>query len=223
MNGKFGDIQAVIFDLDGTLVSVEERFYRVFLDTLKAYHQPTVEKEIFMKKFSMNELDDFLDLEDEHAFWVDFLKAYNGSYNELSKMIPGAREVLKKLKDNGVKIGVITGRLSDPEEILAELHRFNLGSFVDAVVTKKLVFAQLKPDELFSRSLELIQVLEKIGAEPSRSILVADYVVDIESAKNLGLRAVAVLSGSSDYESLRKMGPDAIIKSVVELPKLLGQ
>ena len=222
MNGKFGDIQAVIFDLDGTLVSVEERFYRVFLDTLKAYHQPTMEKEIFMKKFSLNELDDFLNLEDEHAFWVDFLKAYNGAYNELSKMIPGAREVLKKLKENGIKIGVITGRLSDPEEILAELHRFNLGSFVDAVVTKKLGFAQLKPDELFSRSLELIQVLEKIGAEPSRSILVADYVVDIESAKSLGLRAIAVLSGSSDYESLRKMGPDAIIKSVVELPKLLG-
>jgi phosphoglycolate phosphatase-like HAD superfamily hydrolase len=46
--------------------------------------------------------------------------------------------------------------------------------------------------------------------------------VDIESAKSFGLRAVAVLSGSSDYESLRKVGPDAIIKSVVEFPKLLG-
>jgi phosphoglycolate phosphatase len=212
----------VVFDLDGTLVSVEERFYRVFLDTLKAYNQPPVEKEAFMKKFSVNKLDDFLDIEDEHAFWVDFLKAYNKSYSELSKMIPGAREVLKKLKDNGVKIGVITGRLSDPKEILTELHRFNMDSFVDAVVTKKLVFAQLKPDELFSRSLELIQVLEKIGAEPVNSIMVGDYVVDIESAKSFGLRAVAVLSGSSDYESLRKVGPDAIIKSVVEFPKLLG-
>jgi phosphoglycolate phosphatase-like HAD superfamily hydrolase len=212
----------VVFDLDGTLVSVEERFYRVFLDTLKAYNQPPVEKEAFMKKFSVNKLDDFLDIEDEHAFWVDFLKAYNKSYSELSKMIPGAREVLKRLKDNGVKIGVITGRLSDPKEILTELHRFNMDSFVDAVVTKKLVFAQLKPDELFSRSLELIQVLEKIGAEPVNSIMVGDYVVDIESAKSFGLRAVAVLSGSSDYESLRKVGPDAIIKSVVEFPKLLG-
>lgn len=221
MTGKFGDVQAVIFDLDGTLVSVEERFYRVFLDTLKAYHQPPVEKEIFMKKFSVNELDDFLNLEDKHAFWVDFLRAYNGSYNELSKMIPGAREVLKKLKDNGFKLGVITGRLSDPREIMAELHRFNLDSFVEAVVTKKLVFAQLKPDELFSRSLELIQVMEKLNADPSKSILVADYVSDIESAKSLGLRAVAVLSGSSDYESLRKIGPDAIIKSVIELPSLL--
>ena len=212
----------MVFDLDGTLVSVEERFYRVFLDTLKAYHQPPVEKEIFMKKFSVNELDDFLNLEDEHAFWVDFLKAYNGSHNEFSKAIPGSRETLKKLKENGIKIGVITGRLSDPEDILAELHRLNLGSFVNAVVTKKLVVAQLKPEELFSRSLELIQVLERLGADPGKSILVADYVVDIESAKSLGLMAVAVLSGSSDYESLRKMGPDAIIKSVVELPQLLG-
>ena len=93
---------------------------------------------------------------------------------------------------------------------------------IKSVVTKKVVFAQLKPDELFSRSLELIQVMEKIGAAPSESILVADYVSDIESAKSLGLRAVAVLTGSSDYESLRKVGSDGIIKSVVELPDLLG-
>ena len=222
MKGKLGDIQAVIFDLDGTLVSVEERFYRVFLDTLKAYHLPPVKKDIFMKKFSTNHLNDFLGLEDEHAFWVDFLEAYNGSYEEFSKAIPGVREVLGKLRGNGIKIGVITGRLCEPGEASAELHRLNFGDLVDAVVTKKLVIAQLKPEELFSRSLELIQVMERLGTSPRRSILVADYVADIESAKSLGLGAVAVLSGSSSYESLRKIGPDAIIKSIVELPPLLG-
>jgi len=221
MKGKLGDVQAVIFDLDGTLVSVEERFYRVFLDTLKAYHLPPVEKDTFMEKFSTNQLSDFLRLEDEHAFWVDFLEAYNGSHGEFSKAIPGVRDVLGKLRGNGIKIGVITGRLCEPGEALAELRRLNFGDLVDVVVTKKLVIAQLKPDELFSRSLELIQVLERLGADPSRSILVADYVADIESAKGLGLRAVAVLSGSSSYESLRKIGPDAIIKSIVELPSLL--
>ena len=222
MKGKLGDVQAVIFDLDGTLVSVEERFYRVFLDTLKAYHLPPVEKDTFMEKFSTNQLSDFLRLEDEHAFWVDFLEAYNGSHGEFSKAIPGVRDVLGKLRGNGIKIGVITGRLCEPGEALAELRRLNFGDLVDVVVTKKLVIAQLKPDELFSRSLELIQVLEGLGASPHRSILVADYVEDIKSAKGLGLRAVAVLSGSSTYESLRKMGPDAIIKSIVELPPLLG-
>jgi pyrophosphatase PpaX len=222
MEGKLGDVQAVIFDLDGTLVSVEERFYRVFLDTLRAHHLPPVEKDAFMEKFSMDQLSDFLRPEDEHAFWVDFLEAYNGSYGELSRAIPGVREVLEKLRENGIKIGVITGRLCEPDEALAELRRLNFGDLVDAVVTKKLVISKLKPEELFSRSLELIQAMERLGTDPSRSILVADYVVDIQSAKSLGLRVVAVLSGSSNYESLRKMDPDAIIKDVTELPPLLG-
>lgn len=222
MKKLFKDVQAVIFDLDGTLVSVEDRFYRVFLDTLKVYGLPSVERELFMKKFSVNQLSDFLELEDEHAFWVTFLEAYNGSHEEFSKVFLGAREVLERLKKKGIKIGVITGRLCELDEVLDELRRLNLADLIDAVVSKKLVIAQLKPEELFSRSLELVQVLERLGAGPRRSILVADYVADIESAKSLGLRSIAVLSGSSSYESLRKMGPDAIIKSIVELPTFLG-
>lgn len=218
----FKDVQAVIFDLDGTLISVEERFYRVFLDTLKVYGLPSVERGLFMKKFSVNQLSDFLKLEDEHAFWITFLEAYNGSHEEFSKVLPSAREVLKRLRKNGIKIGIITGRLCELDEVLDELRKLNLADLIDAVVTKKLVIAQLKPEELFSRSLELIQVLERLGADPHRSILVADYVVDIESAKILGLGSIAVLSGSSSYESLKKIGSDAIIKSIVELPTLLG-
>jgi len=222
MKGKLGDVQAVIFDLDGTLVSVEERFYRVFLDTLKAYHLPLVEKGIFMEKFSMNQLSDFLRLEDEHAFWYDFLEAYNGSYREFSKVLPGVRETLEKLKRNGIKIGVITGRLCEPQEALSELEGLNLGDLIDAVVTKKLVIAKIRPEELFSRSLELIQVLEKLGADPGRSILVADYVTDIESAKEIGIKSVAVLSGSSNYEFLKRVGPDVIVESAAKVPSLLG-
>lgn len=222
MTERFKDVQAVIFDLDGTLVSVEERFYRVFLDTLKAHHLPPVEKGPFMEKFSVNKLSDFLKLEDEHAFWIDFLKAYNGSHEEFSKALPGVHEVLKKLRKNGIKIGVITGRLCEPDEALAELHRLNLGDLVDVVVTKKLVLTQLKSEELFSRPLEIIQTLERLGSDINKAVLVADYVTDIESAKKLGMKVVAVLSGSSNYESLKKMGPNAIIKSVSELPALLG-
>jgi phosphoglycolate phosphatase-like HAD superfamily hydrolase len=222
MTERFKGVQAVIFDLDGTLVSVEERFYRVFLDTLKAHHLPPMEKDLFMKKFSVSQLDDFLSIGDKHTFWVTFLEAYNGSHKECSKVLPGVREVLERLRKKGIKIGVITGRLCEPDDALAELHRLNLGDLVDVVVTKKLVLTQLKPEELFSRPLEIIQALERLGADLNKAVLVADYVTDIESAKSLGMKVVAVLSGSSNYESLKEMAPDAIIKSMSELPPLLG-
>jgi HAD superfamily hydrolase (TIGR01509 family) len=216
----FKGIEAVIFDLDGTLISVEERFYRVFLDTLKAHNLPPVKRELFLEKFSMNQLGDFLRQVNEHAFWINFLKTYSSAHKEFSRALPGAREALEALKKNGIKIGVITGRLCEPDEAFEELQRLGLDNLVDKVVTKKLVIAKLKPEELFSRSLEIIQALEGLGADPKKSLVVADYVVDIRSAKNLGMRAVAVLSGSSRYEDLKKTAPDAIIKSIVELPAL---
>lgn len=218
----FKDIEAVIFDLDGTLVSVEERFYRVFLDTLKAYRLPPVEREPFMEKFRTNRLDDLVELEDKHKFWITFLNSYSGAHEKFSDAFPGTREAIRILKGSGVKIGLITGRLCEPEDVLAELRERGLSDLIDAIVTKKLVLAQLKPAELFSRSLEIIQLLEMLKVNPQKSVLVADYVADMESAKGLGLKAVAVLSGSSDQESLVRAAPDIIIKSVAELPTLFG-
>jgi HAD superfamily hydrolase (TIGR01509 family) len=216
------DIEAVIFDLDGTLMSVEERFYRVFLDTLKVHHLPAVGRELFMQKFKANRLDELIELEDKRAFWIVFLSSYGGAHAELSKVFPGVRETLVALRRAGIKIGLITGRLCEPDEVLEELSEKGLRDLFDAVVTKKLVVELLKPEELFSRKQEIVQVLERLRANPERSILVADYAEDVKSAKGLGLRTVAVLSGSSDLDELRKASPDLILKSVNELPIALG-
>ncbi|MCS7131698.1 MAG: HAD family hydrolase [Hadesarchaea archaeon] len=216
------NIEAVIFDLDGTLVSVEERFYRVFLDTLKIYRLPTVEKKVFMQKFKTNRLDDLIELEDKHAFWIVFLSSYCGAHREFSKVFPGVRGTLATLKRAGIKIGLITGRLCEPDEVLEELREQGLRNLFDVVVTKKLVMEFLRPEELFSRNREIIQALDKLRANPMRSVLVADYSEDVKSAKELGLKTVAVLSGSSDLGELRKVSPDLILKSVAELPVALG-
>lgn len=212
----------MIFDLDGTLMSVEERFYHVFLDTLKMHNLPAVDKDLFMQKFKRNRLDELIELEDKHAFWIAFLSSYCGAHRELSKVFPGVKETLATLRGAGVKIGLITGRLCEPEEVLEELHEQGLRNLFDAVVTKKLVVELLKPAELFSRNQEIIQVLDKLRTNPARSVLVADYAEDVKSAKELGLKTVAVLSGSSDLDELRRASPDLILKSVNELPIVLG-
>lgn len=216
------DIEAVIFDLDGTLMNVEERFYHVFLDTLKAYNLPAVEKDLFMQKFKRNQLDELIELEDKYTFWIAFLSLYCGAHKELSKVFPGVEETLATLRRAGIKIGLITGRLCEPDEVLGELREQGLRNLFDAVVTKKLVVKLLKPGELFSRNQEIIQALEKLRANPARSVLVADYAEDLKSGKELGLKTVAVLSGSSDLDELRRISPDLILESVNELPAVLG-
>ncbi len=212
----------MIFDLDGTLISVEERFYHVFLDTLKVYNLPAVRKDLFMQKFKRNRLDELIELEDKHTFWIVFLSSYCGAHRELSKVFPGVKETLATLREAGIKIGLITGRLCEPDEVLEELREQGLKNLFDVVVTKKLVVKLLKPAELFSRNQEIIQVLDKLRAKPASSVLVADYAEDMKSAKELGLRTVAVLSGSSDLDELRKVSPDLILKNINELPVVLG-
>ena len=219
--GIFSGVKAVILDLDGTLVSVRERFYRVFSDTLKAHGLPEVGEREFLERFSANRLEDFLGSADRREFWRDFLQAYGRSHRELSKVLPGAKEALAGLKRAGFKVGVITGRLCDPAEVQAELEGLGLAGWVNVIVTKQLVEAELEPEQIFSRSEELARALQELGARPSEALLVADYVEDIKSAKSLGLRAVAVLSGSSSPELLRSAGPDLVLRDLSELARLL--
>lgn len=221
--GIFSGVKAVVLDLDGTLVSVRERFYRVFSDTLKAHGLPEVSKREFLERFSANQLEDCLGSVDRGKFWRDFLRAYGSSHRELSKVLPGAREALARLKRAGFKVGVITGRLCDPAEVRAELEALGLGEWIDAVVTKQLVEAELSRGQIFSRAEELARMLHELRTRPEETLLVADYVEDIKSAKALGLKTVAVLSGSSSPELLREAGPDLVLGGIKDIAQLLEQ
>lgn len=74
---------------------------------------------------------------------------------------------------------------------------------------------------MFCRSGLLRRILDDYGVKVDEVLFVGDYWVDMYSAKKVGLKCVGVLTGYEPADRLMKFGADYVIRSVVELPKII--
>ena len=120
--------------------------------------------------------------------------------------------MLMALRERGLRLAVYSNKADEFSRSLAE--HFFPGTF-DAVLGKRPGVPG-KPDPAGLRLL-----LAELGTTPKESVLVGDGETDVRSARNAGLRCVAVTWGFRDREALEKEGPDALAASPQELLTLL--
>mgnify|MGYP001030020794 FL=1 len=134
-------------------------------------------------------------------------------YVSQARLIEGAAEALKRLKNAGMKVGILTRscrRYTD--EVLKET---GLSALVDEVAARDDC-ASPKPDPT-----QVYLLMQKMNTKPDVTIMVGDHPVDSLCARNSGVRFVGVLTGSWGSEQGTQLG-STIIPSVKELPGLLG-
>ncbi len=210
-------LKLAIFDLDQTLVDTLPRFHRIFNHSLTHFGCGEVQWEEFVKKYKEDTLNDYVCV-DHREFWDYFLSHYNDVICEKDSLIPGAEETLRALKEKGVKIAIITGRMVPPEEVWNELRRFYLDKYVDLVYTRLNNYCDGR------RRTELLQeAMEKLGARKEETIFIADYWPDMQSGREAGIFTVGVLTGHEDASKLKENGADEIIESVKFLIPLLRE
>lgn len=219
--------KALISDLDCTLVDTLRRFFNVFNEMLAARGKKRLPWAKFFEVYVADTLDDLIaepsDREKEkklHEFWMEFLRRYrDGDPN--GKLIPGAVETLQDLSKRGVPIAVITSCIVPAARLRKELATFGLSKFVKTIVTAHDVVKNLEEGDHFSKTEILRLAAEKLGTDPKDCVVVGDYWNDVRDGKAIGAKTVAVLTGQMRRELLEKYGPDAIIESVRELPKVV--
>ncbi|MEM2251146.1 MAG: HAD family hydrolase [Candidatus Hadarchaeales archaeon] len=213
--------KAVIFDTDGTLVDTLPRFFVVFNELIAQEGGKTISWDEFLKRYIDDTLDDVI-LErlgpetDLHKFWLKFLERYREE-DAGSKPINGSLETLKKLKEKGIPIAVITSCILPAQRLKLELDSLGLGEFVDTIVTGRDAIKDLNEKHHFSKEEIFRIAIEKLGVEPQECVIVGDYWNDIRDGKKVGAKTVAVLTGLMRRELLEKYGPDAVIKSIADL------
>lgn len=219
--------KAAIFDLDCTLIYTLKRFHDVFNELLENRGDKTLQWDEFLEHYLADALDDLIaassDREREqklHEFWLEFLRKYR-AVDPGGKLIPGVREVFEDLHRAGIPIAVITSSIVPTVRLRKELASFGLDGFVKAVVSGDDVSEDLKAGHHFSKVEILMLGAERLGVDPRDCVVVGDYWNDVRDGKVLGARTVAVLSGLMRRELLEKYGPDAIIESVRDLPKVV--
>jgi beta-phosphoglucomutase len=187
-------IRAVLFDLDGVLVSTDEYHYRSW------------------KRIADEEGFNFFDHEFNHQFrgvarmqCVELLtrasgKAYtqdqkheiaerkNRYFMETltsvtpSELLPGALEALTELKKRSIKIAVA----SNSRNARTIVHQVGIEGMLDTLVDGHQI-ENSKPDpEVF------LLAATRLGVPPSQCLVVEDAVAGIEAAHRAGMKALGI-------------------------------
>lgn len=125
----------------------------------------------------------------------------------------GIRELLKALKERGIKTAVCTNKPDNvAQDVIMKI--FGEGVFdavcgvIDGFPTKPAPYTALK-------------ITEKLGVLPSECIFIGDTNVDIKTGINAGMTPVGVLWGFRERDELEEAGAKYIVKHPSEILEIV--
>jgi pyrophosphatase PpaX len=205
----------VLFDFDGTVVdsgamilasfrhATKTVLERDLTDTelLAAVGTPLREQ---MRSFDAERADEL----------VKVYRAHNEPLHDELQPCDGILEVLRHLKDEGRRLGIVTAKRGATVELAFAV--VPLREYFDVVVAADDVDRH-KPDPD-----PLLLALERLGAEPEEAVYVGDSPFDVAAAKAAGVHSIAVTwGGIYGEEALRAEGPDTVVSTPRELLDVL--
>lgn len=196
-------IKAVIFDLDGVIVSTDECHY-------KAWKKMADEEGIYFDKeinnrlrgvSRMASLDIILERAEKNYTIeekAEMAERKNNYYKEFIKkltpadILPGVMDSLEELKQKGIKIAI--GSSSKNTPII--LKQIGLDGYFDAVSDGNNI-SRSKPDpEVFVKAAEML------GISPDCCMIVEDADSGIEAGKRAGMATLSVNGAKgADFET----------------------
>ena len=213
-------IYSILFDLDGTLVDTAPDLIEAHNHVMNKFgHNPKQLSDIkslagrgawvMMQRSFKNEITD----EKTKKKMVDeFISFYAKNINNKSKPIKGIFEFLEWAKSRNISMGVCTNK----REVLAIdlLKKINMYKYFEYVAGAD-TFEFNKPDPR-----HLTNVVEIIGGDLKKTIMVGDSEVDANSAHNANLPFVLVKDGYTE-KTEKEIKHDELINDFVGFEKII--
>jgi phosphoglycolate phosphatase len=213
--------QAVLFDLDGTLLDTAPDFAVVVNRMLREHGRaplPFAQIRATVSHGARALVQLAFGLADgEPGFETlrsRLLELYESGLAIETTPFEGIRELLVTLAERGIVWGVVTNK----PHYLAEplLARMGLQPPAAVLVCPDHV-SRTKPDPE-----PLLLACHRLGCEPGRSIYVGDHARDIEAGRRAGMRTIAAAWGYlAEDESVLPWGADFVAQDVSALTQLL--
>ena len=209
----------LIFDLDGTLInSLEDLkdstnyalknfgYEEKSLEEIRNYVGDGVKKLIeraLPDGINNTKFDECLDIFKTH---------YKSNMFNKTKPYPQIIELLKELKKNNIKTGVVSNKF---DTAVKEICTIYFKDLIDtAMGESKNIKKKPAPDSV-------LQTIKLLKSTPEKSVLIGDSEVDIQTAKNAGIKSIGVCWGFRSKQILQDNHADYIVETPKEIIELV--
>lgn len=218
-------IQAICFDVDGTLSDTDDLWVSNFSRRFSFLRFITPQKDmrsigrwlVMVLETPGNlvyELFDRLHLDDEVASIFNWIAHHNpGRRPKRFWMVPHGMQLIEFCHQR-YPLSIVSAR--DEKSTWAFLQQFEIEDLFKIVITSQTCkYTKPFPDPI----LKAAQVK---GIAPENCLMVGDTTVDIRAGKAAGAQTVGVLCGFGTERELRRAGADLIISDTYELMAILN-
>lgn len=217
-------VQAVICDLDGTLIHTgPDLAQAVNLMLRELGRAPYTEDKVYewigngVARLVKRALTGSKDGEPDAAVFDPALDVFRRHYmtvvSDRSRPYPGVIESLPKLQRRGYRLACVTNKAQAFTGRL--LRDLAMDQFFEITISGDSL-PEKKPSPL-----PLRHICQQFGIEPARAVLVGDSINDIRAADAAGMPVICVSYGYNQGLDLTKSSPAAMIDSFEQLDALL--
>ena len=215
-------IQAVLFDLDGTLLNRDESV-RKFIDGQyerlnKSVGHISIEK--YRTKFIKLDNRGYVwkdkvyqqlveELEITNVRWEDLFRDYVNEFKNNCVPFPNLHRMLGELRSNNLILGMITNGYGKFQ--MDNIKALGIESYFEAILVSEWEGIKKPNPRLFERALKQLNV------EPNQSVFVGDHPEnDVKAAKNVGMKTVWRKDIQWD-----QVDADFIVDDLADLPTVI--
>ncbi len=216
LKDKLNSFEAILFDLDGTLVDSMWMWEKIDIEYLGRYGISLPDKlQESIEGMSFSETAVYFK---EQFALEDDLDKIKADWNEMAcekylKEVPfkeGAQAFLEACKCRGIKLGVATSNSRELVECAAKA--LHLYEYMDCIMTACEVKKGKPAPDIY------LAVAKKLGVSPSKCLVFEDILPGIMAGKNAGMTTCAVADAySENVRTEKKKLADFFIEDYKEL------
>ena len=196
-------IDTIIFDLDGTLINIEQRHYRCYNDIMlsKNFSPIPLQKYKDIKRTGIKSLE-LLALSEAETMYQYFLTTWTKYIEKREYLVfdfPQKQtiDILLELQNMGVRLVLVTLR-KNIKNLHWQLKKIGILKFFSHIITPSLS-TDIDKHDLVKQQLKKI--------DTNKILRIGDTEADVQASHNLGIKICALYGGLRTRKFLNELQP----------------